>query len=162
MIIDQDGFTRRVLHRGTAVALAAIWRMRRLIIPILRQHGGEVFKVDADNLYAYFEKVEEALEAATAAHRFLAKEDRRKADPLKICIGIGFGELYYISSEDDYYGPQVNLASKLGEDIADGGETLVTDEALAAISRAVEGTAGKVRYSTVSGVRLHYRPWLTE
>lgn len=158
-IVDQSGFTRKVLSRGTAYALRDIWKMRSLLIPLVREHRGEVFKVDADNLYAYFERVENAIEAATASHRALEKKERLRRDPLRVCIGIGFGDLYYVSSEDDYYGPEVNLASKLGEDIALAGETLLTDAALSAIERDVEGRAGRIRYATVSQVRLRFRAW---
>ena len=68
-------------------------------------------------------------------------------NPLQVSIGIGYGDLHYVTSEDDYYGAEVNLASKLGEDVACGGETLLTEAALAAIREPVEGRAGRRRYA---------------
>jgi class 3 adenylate cyclase len=161
MIVDQAGFTRNMLQHGAAYALNDIWQMRTELVPLLRTHGGEIFKIDADNLYAFFRRVEPAILAATAAHRELARKAKRRRDPLRVSIGIGYGALYYISSEDDYYGPEVNLASKLGEDVAAGGETLLTEAALAAIEEPVEGRAGRIRYATVSQVRIRFRAWIS-
>lgn len=161
MIIDQSGFTRKVLQRGTGQALRDVWLMRKLLIPLLREHGGEVYKIDADNLYAYFGAAGTAVGAAAAAHRLLRARQRRRKDPVKASIGIGYGVLYYVSSEDDYYGREVNLAAKLGEDVAEAGETLLTDAAYEAVGIApVEGTAGRPRYATVSDIRIRYRQWL--
>ena len=48
---------------------------------------------------------------------------------LHASIGIGWGELLMIADDDDFYGNELNLASKLGEDIAEAGETLLTEAA---------------------------------
>ena len=42
--------------------------------------------------------------------------------------------------DDDFYGNELNLASKLGEDVADAGETLLTEAAHAQL--VAEGAAG--------------------
>lgn len=160
VIVDQAGFTRRVLTDGTAEALHDIWTMRKLLIPLFRHHGGEVFKVDADNLYVFFSRVEPAVRASQEAHLALRATSQKQRHPIEVCIGIGYGELYYVTSEDDYYGPQVNLASKLGEDVAEGGETFLTDAAVAAIRESVPGRPGRVRHATLSGVRVRFRPWV--
>jgi class 3 adenylate cyclase len=136
-------------HRGTGTATIPQCRVR-----------SDLTHSSADNLYVFFHRVEPAVNAAVASHRELARKEKRRSDPLRVSIGIGFGPLYYVSSEDDYYGAEVNLASKLGEDIAFGGETLLTEAALAAIEEPVEGRAGRLRYATVSQVRIRFRPWL--
>src|SRR5256886_5385868 len=41
-------------------------------------------------------------------------------------FGIGYGEILVIENED-IFGSEVNLASKLGEDLAQRGEILLTD-----------------------------------
>jgi class 3 adenylate cyclase len=50
---------------------------------------------------------------------------------------VGYGEVLMVD-EDDFYGNELNLASKLGEDIADPGETLLTEAAHAQLR--AEGT----------------------
>lgn len=153
LIADLAGFTKKVLHEGTAAALHDVWTMRRTLVPLFRQMGGEVFKVDADNLYAYFATVDPALRAAEAAHAELQQQS------IRVSVGIGFGELFYITSEDDYYGAEVNLASKLGEDIAEGGETMLTEAAARALRDPLPGRLGKLRVTTVSGVKVRFRTW---
>ena len=43
-------------------------------------------------------------------------------------FGIGYGEILVIENED-IFGSEVNLASKLGEDLAQRGEILLTESA---------------------------------
>lgn len=155
LIADLAGFTKKVLSEGTAAALHDVWAMRRTLVPLFRQMTGEVFKVDADNLYVYFASVDPALRAAIAAHVEVRQHD------IRVSVGIGFGELFYITSEDDYYGAEVNLASKLGEDIAEGGETMLTESAAAALREPPPGRLGKARVTTVSGVKVRFRLWET-
>lgn len=163
MIVDQSGFTRKVLERGTGHALNDVWLMRRVLIPLLREYGGEVYKVDADNLYAFFDDVVAAVNASVGAHRLLASTQRRRRDPVRASIGIGAGVLYYVSSEDDYYGREVNLAAKLGEDVAHAEQTLLTDAAYEAVrGKEVEGTPGRPRYALVSDLRIRFREWLAD
>ena len=159
VIIDQSNFTRKVMEQGPSVALRDVWLMRRLLVPLMREHGGEVYKIDADNLYVFFDRVEPAVVASMAAHREVRKATIRRKYQLAVCIGIGFGDLLYVTSEDDYYGREVNLASKLGEDVAESGETFLTEAALAAIQGPIPGSAGEIRRATVSGLKLKFRAW---
>jgi len=54
-------------------------------------------------------------------------------DPAECCIGIGFGPIYAIGP-NHAMGDEMNRASKLGEDTARGGETLVTEDAYATLA----------------------------
>ncbi len=120
VIVDLAGFTSLVLEQGTDAALARIWRMRSELVPHFQQHGGEIYKVDADNLLIFFSSLQQAVEAALGSH------ERVRTFGFQVSVGVGFGTLHYLASEDDYYGEQVNLAAKLGEDVAAAGETLLT------------------------------------
>lgn len=157
VIADQSGFTRNVLTHGPEVALEQIWEIRRTLIPLFRDFGGEVYKVFADNVYVFFDSVDTAAEASDAAHRKLASVSRKRKVAIRISAGIGFGDLLYLPSEDDYYGAEVNLASKLGEDIGDGGQTLLTDAAVSALT--VPGRVSRKRSLVISGVRVTYCLW---
>ncbi|OYW71169.1 MAG: hypothetical protein B7Z37_28510 [Verrucomicrobia bacterium 12-59-8] len=53
------------------------------------------------------------------------------------CIGLGYGPLLRIG-DDDVFGPEVNAASKLGEDSAHPWEILVTESVQAAAESAAE------------------------
>jgi adenylate cyclase len=50
---------------------------------------------------------------------------------IQYCIGIGFGRVLLLSN--DLFGDEVNVAYKLGEDVARSGEILVSEAAHAAI-----------------------------
>ena len=151
LILDQSGFTRILFEHGVELALDLVWRMRRVAIPVLRDFGGEVYKVDADNIYSFFTSVDAALDAATAAHRALAEDEQGIAGS----VGIGYGTFLHLPSEDDYFGGEVNVASKLGEDIAAARETLLTEAAFNQLSedRRVFGTEQSV---SISGLNFRY------
>lgn len=70
-------------------------------------------------------------------------------------IGIGYGAILNIAGED-MYGDEVNLASKLGEDVAQRGEILLTAAARARIDPARGGTATRAESVSISGLALDY------
>ena len=53
--------------------------------------------------------------------------------PPECCIGVGYGEFHQIGPNLTM-GDEMNCASKLGEDIARGGETLVTESVRRALA----------------------------
>jgi len=121
-ISDMSRFTLFTYERGPEHVFREIRSMRKTIQRILAAHGGRVFKYEADNVFAVFDL---PLEAVKATLEVL----KRLPSSIGVCIGIGHGPLLYIRSEDDYYGMEINLASKLGEDLARPGELLLTEAA---------------------------------
>ena len=109
-----------------------------------RRVGAET---EADNLFCLFGTVEGAVRAGKEigerldAANVVLPEDRR----LYAAIGIGYGRVLNVEDED-IYGDEVNLASKLGEDVAKMGEILLTT---AAHERA-EGAGVRSREEVVS------------
>ena len=97
-------------------------------------NGGRVIKQEADDIFAIFSEPAQALEAAldilrafTAINNVLPPERH-----LHGSIGIGFGDTLVIGDED-LFGSEMNVACKLGEDIAETDEILLTDAAYAAL-----------------------------
>lgn len=125
LALDMSGFTQSVRRDGILSYLCQIRRMQKLTLPILHAHEGELVKFEADNLLAIFDDPVQAVEAALAIHR-LASHLGESGLALSFSIGIDHGDLLLISGTD-CFGECVNLAHKLGEDIADPGELLVTD-----------------------------------
>jgi hypothetical protein len=64
---------------------------------------------------------------------------RPPEEKLVLCCGVGWGRVLKIG-DDDVFGHEVNLASKLGEDIAKGDEIIVTTSARAAIGELAGAT----------------------
>jgi adenylate cyclase len=139
-VLDMCGFSRLTLRYGITHFLAMIHRLHGIVRPIIARHAGRIVKTEADNVFAVFPRVEAALGAARDVQDHLATANAFLPEDwdLHASIGIGFGELLMISDDDDFYGNELNLASKLGEDIAESGETLLTETAHARIVE--EGT----------------------
>jgi class 3 adenylate cyclase len=134
LVLDMCGFSRTTRAHGIIAFLVMIHEMQELCEPIARSSGGILVKVEADNLVFLFDAVGDAV---TAAHRIqVACIDANRSRPadrsLHASIGIGFGETLYIG-EEDVHGDQMNLACKLGEDIAGPGEILLTESAFEAL-----------------------------
>lgn len=151
MVLDMSGFSRTTHHHGIVPFLLMIHQLKRIALPAVQKAGGIVVKAEADNLYCMFEDVAPAVAAARQildrldAVNPLLPEDRR----LHAAIGIGFGRILNVD-ERDMFGAELNLASKLGEDIAKAGEILLT---AAAKARAdTSGIAARQREAKVSGL----------
>ena len=91
-----------------------------------------------------------AVQAAWEIHHRLASDPH--PDALNVSIGIDFGKVLLVDG-CDAFGNAVNRAAKLGEDVAQAGETLATQEAFAGIPAAA-GIAGRPLLVTVSGIDM--------
>jgi adenylate cyclase len=155
-VLDMSGFSRLTVRYGITHFLAMIHRLHGIVRPIVARHDGRVIKTEADNVFAVFRSVAAAIATARDVHAQLATANVfLPADwDLHASIGVGFGEVLMLG--DDFYGNELNLASKLGEDVAEAGETLLTE---AAHARLVdEGAAAEaifdVREIVVSKMTL--------
>jgi class 3 adenylate cyclase len=101
--------------------------------PVLARHGGKLVKVEADSLLMRFPSVEAACRGVDTVEAVLRRLNRRRseAEQLHFSYGIGYGDV--LDLEGDLFGLEVNLASKLGEDLAKPGEALLTPTAAAAL-----------------------------
>ncbi|MFP6809065.1 MAG: adenylate/guanylate cyclase domain-containing protein [Pseudomonadales bacterium] len=131
MILDSSGFSRISEEHGILHFLTRLVLMRNVVQPVIEEHSHVEFKFEADNLYAVFNHPDDAIRAAMKAHS-VVKENNimlTHKEPFRVCIGIGYGKLLYSETMEGYFGEEMNLASKLGEDTAEGGETLLTNAA---------------------------------
>ncbi len=154
MVLDMSGFSLRTLKLGIIPTLAVIKRLQTAIVPIITGHQGTIVKLEADNVFAVFPEVRDAVAGAIAIHQYLLDTD------LRVSIGIGYGEMLMIA-EEDMFGTELNLASKLGEDLAEPGETMITEMAFQRLSS--HGLAAQSTLATrnwkqseivISGVRM--------
>jgi class 3 adenylate cyclase len=155
MILDMSGFSATTQRLGITSFLLMIHEMRTIATPCVLAHRGLLLKAEADNLFCLFDTVDDAVRASqettrhlTAANQILP-HDRR----LYVSIGIGYGVILNIADED-LYGNEVNLASKLGEDISAMGEILLT----AAAQAQLQGSdiVAKEETVSISGLELKY------
>lgn len=130
MVMDMSGFSRQTLRHGIIHFLAQIHRMHSIAAPIVERHHGELIKTEADNIFAIFSSVDEAVAAAVEMDAGLDAANTMLPDEYDMYgeFGIGYGEILVIENAD-LFGSEMNLASKLGEDIAQRGEILLTESA---------------------------------
>ncbi|MCP5160320.1 MAG: adenylate/guanylate cyclase domain-containing protein [Hahellaceae bacterium] len=130
MILDMSGFSLLAQRYGIVHYLSMIRRMQLITAPIIEAHGGYVVKYEADNCFAAFPKTKAAIAAGIAINKAFTVENESTPDEfdIRVACGIDFGQILLIGGKD-YFGNAVNRASKLGEDIANPGELLVTKEA---------------------------------
>lgn len=154
LVLDMSGFSRTTQVHGVVSFLLMIHQMRLLAVPTIEACGGSLVKAEADNLYCLFEDVDRAVAAAREIMRqlntvnVLLPATRR----LYASIGIGFGDILVLGGQD-LFGDEVNLTSKLGEDVAQGGMILLTEAARAELPETVTTTQER---ASISGLALTY------
>ena len=135
MFTDLVGFSRLVEAFGILHFLQLIHESEALFIPLITRHGGTCLKREGDSLLAVFDAPAQALEAGRAllAATRSVNTGRSPQERIEVCVGLGYGPVLRVS--DDVWGAEVNAASKLGEDMARGGEILATAGLRAALPR---------------------------
>jgi class 3 adenylate cyclase len=154
LVLDACGFSRTVKGRGIVHFLALLERLERLVRPCVEEQHGRILRREADNLYAVFDTADHALRAAQLIQRDVraANEALPEDEEVGVSIGIGFGELLLVGP-DDAWGHEMNLASKLGEDLAECDEILITEAARDALTHDRE-VALTARDFEISGISL--------
>jgi class 3 adenylate cyclase len=131
---DLAGFSRQVAKFGIIHFLQVMLEQQRLLLPIVEAHDGILVKIEADSFLILFKKPVQALRCCIAMQKLCQSVNARRAaeEQIVLCCGLGFGKILKIGDED-VFGHEVNMASKLGEDTAKGNEILVTRAAKDAI-----------------------------
>lgn len=155
-ISDMANFSRTSRSHGICHFLKLIHRARNIVTPAVEAHKGIVLKCDADNCYAFFEDTEDAVRASfdINATLFRANQERDLDEHIYMSVGIDYGDLLLVG-ESDFYGDPVNTASKLGEDLAGTGETLITERALHRTSLSVNETVEHMM-ARISDIEISY------
>ena len=153
LALDMSHFSLSVRRSGILSYLSLIRRMQLLTAPIVRECRGEVVKYEADNLMAVFAEPRDAVEAAVRINVAVPVEGTAAgAEPFTVAIGIDYGRLLMVPGPD-CYGDAVNVACKLGEDMARPREVLVTAAARARLGAAFPYPLQEQQVS-ISGLEL--------
>jgi len=154
LVLDMSGFSQLTHRYGLVHYLSMVRRMQLTADPIVRGCGGTPVKFEADNCYAMFPSVDDALDCALKLNTAFDKANEATPDELdiRIAIGIDHGRILVVD-DSDFFGHPVNRASKLGEDLARPGEILVTAEA-AARARSLDAIALAPHAFSASGLHI--------
>ena len=155
LILDMTGFTRATQQGSLISFLLGINQMQRLAVPVIEDHGGILVRAEHDNLTCLFDAVEDAIGASREiARRLESANVILPADKeLYASVGIGYGAILNVENHA-IYGNEVNLASKLGEDIGDLGDVLLTEAAYAQLDE--HAFKCEQRTVSVSGLEFKY------
>jgi len=157
LVLDTTGFSRTTQSHGIVHFLSRLMQLRTLCQPVFERHNAKRFHFEADNGFAFFDHIDDAIKSARAVHEaiyaagLMLTEDER----FRVCIGLGYGKMLFSETLECYFSNEMNLASKLGEDIADGDEILITQNAYEHTDkRLLEGFTE--RKTCISGLDLCY------
>ncbi len=157
MVLDSTGFSRVSQSHGIVHSLSNLVAMRSLCQPVCHAHRSLAFHGHADNLYAVFGHVSDALGCALSLHAEIHRSGLMltETEPFRVGIGIGYGRMLFGDDLEGYFASEMNILCKLGEDLAAGGETLLTENAYQHSSSAMRDQFERARH-TVSGLELSY------
>lgn len=130
-VLDMSGFSLLTRKYGIVHYLSMIRRMQLTVEPIITSHGGKIIKFEADNCFAVFPEPSSAARTAITIQHAIAASNLVIQDEMDIhvTIGIDYGKIL-ILNEEDMYGDAVNRACKMGEDIGNADDILITKEAM--------------------------------
>lgn len=130
---DTADFTVRTARDGILHFLMLFERLVPEARKSVARASGELVKVEADSFLLRFPDAVSACRGIDAMESTLRKLNRGRPENqwLRFGYGVGFGDV--LDLEHDLFGLEVNLASKLGEDMARPGEALLTPAAAAAL-----------------------------
>lgn len=128
---DCANFTVRTLRDGILHFLMVFDAAVDGAEAAVRRTGGSVLKIEADSLLLVYDDATAACRGVDAVEEFLARFNRERPpdEQARFSYGIGYGDL--LDLDGDTFGLEVNLASKMGEDLARPGEILLTPAAVA-------------------------------
>ncbi len=161
-ISDMANFSSTSRSLGICHFLKMIYRARKIVAPIVEANNGIFLKSDADNCYAFFDDTGNAIQASmdVNAELFRINQSREIEEHIYLSVGIDYGDILLVENTD-YFGDPVNTASKLGEDLAAKGETLITDRALHRstfkVDHNIERMIARISDIEISYVRIPMR-----
>jgi class 3 adenylate cyclase len=153
MITDMTGMTSQTKKSGIIAFFTAIREMQREAVPAIDKNGAKWIKIDADDLFVVHSSAKALFQTAHDLDAAIAKYNKDEKKTMALAIGLSFGPTLVIGDEE-LWGDPVNVASKLGEDTAEPGEILVSEEFLAALK--AEGAKPECTLVTAKARKLKF------
>lgn len=130
LVLDMSGFSRTTQLYGIVSFLLMIHQMHLITKPCVESNRGLTVKREADNLFCLFDRVADAVLASQQIIRHLGSANLLLPESRRLYVSIGIGYGHILNIEDhDMFGDEVNLACKLGEDVAQKQMILLTQAA---------------------------------
>lgn len=155
-ISDMASFSSTSRKLGVCHFLKLIHRARQIIRPVISANNGTLLKCEADNCYAFFKKSGDAIQASLDVNAVLFEINEKLdlSDQISLSVGIDYGRVLLVG-DCEYFGDPVNTASKLGEDLATGKVTLITERALECSGFSAPDSAERM-VARISDIEIKY------
>jgi len=129
---DTAHFTLYSVRYGILHFMMSFQEACERVAPVIAP-GGEIVKIEGDSLMLRYDSVVAACRGVARIEAALRRFNRGRPEDqlMRFSYGIGWGHV--LDLEHDLFGLEVNLASKLGEDLARPGEVLLTPSAVEAL-----------------------------
>jgi predicted ATPase/class 3 adenylate cyclase len=151
LFTDIEGSTRLLQALGEGYRVAQD-RHTEIVRAAIREHQGHEIRTEGDSFFVVFRTPGEAVQAAVAAQRGLARHDWPHGSELRVRMGLHTGE--GVAGGDDYLGIDVNRAARIAAS-GHGGQILLSDATRALVAASLpEG----VRVRTLGSYRLRDLP----
>jgi class 3 adenylate cyclase len=133
---DTADFTLRTARDGILHFLMVFESIAEEAARVVKKTGGELVKAEGDSLLIRYDDINVACRGVVELEAALQRlnKGRPENEQLHFSYGLGYGDV--LDLDEDMFGLEVNLASKLGEDLAEPGEALLTPAAAAALDPA--------------------------
>lgn len=157
LVIDSVGFTRTTQAEGIVHFLTQLAVARDITNQVLRESDPISFVFHADNCFAFFGSADAALQAGIEVRSAIngAALPLTGGENFGLSMGIGFGTLLAAGGKDGYFGDEMNIASKLGEDIGGRDDIFLSEAAYLALNKK-DGFSFEEMLGTVSGATFSY------
>ncbi|SHH19842.1 adenylate/guanylate cyclase domain-containing protein [Clostridium grantii] len=124
LLIDCTEFTNNTTRDGIIKSLQSVLLIKKLIKSMQSEYSAVIIKQIGDSFMLIFDEVDYSIDFG----QILIEEVKHSNIKTKVKIGIGYGFILNNDNED-IFGEQVNFASKLGEELAEESEMLITRNA---------------------------------
>lgn len=135
VVSDLIGFTKSTREYGIQHFASLIVRKRQLCLPIIHRYGAVHVGTEADNLILVFLDAKNAAKAAVAIRHVIRvyneSLDAEQKPPLHISlngIGVHCAPGLVIDREGGVHGEALRLAYHWGEDLAENGDVLISND----------------------------------
>ena len=157
IMADSVGFSRITQEAGIVHFISKMASARSLLGTVLQDSSATAFSFHADNCIAFFKTPDQALDAAIAMQSVICQSGLalNEREPYGLSIGLGYGDVLRAGDEEGYFGNEVNLASKLGEDIGGRDDILLTQSAFEGLQTRAQHKV-EAREAVVSGMGIQF------
>ncbi len=131
---DTADFTLRTARDGILHFLMVFDAVTAVARTVVKRTKGELVKVEGDSLLIRYDDADAACRGVLTLDDALQGYNGGKPENEQVhfSYGVGYGDV--LDLDADMFGLEVNLASKIGEDLAEPGEALLTPAAAATLA----------------------------